>query len=660
MIQIEKSKAKDIQREIPTILDSNNSNEDIPNNHQSKMPLKVIEERKKSLTQPTVVRLEYKTGYNPSKGANVAYCLINKKFVEKSIQSGSKEIIEKYNQLTTLNTKDEHSFDIYIMSGESVSPYEFYANQITLYLQKWYKVLLNTIVCDFMKDERGIIYFLGVKSFTLVKDPNELMNIKPEKSLMKIKDEKNIKKFYKTWTCRLCLLPYPKSKITKIVTFKLLFKLKENLKKRGCQCFEHINNNIYNESLSCRVCDLCYELLVTEQELMEIQKTIALCTNINVPNDELITNYNQSPENLVRAPQKYKKLTQWRILFYFLKFYFFDYLAFPFKDGTEDKTGLNDKKDTKTNYKLAITLFNQRLIIPIFTETKHFISKDEVEVNSAKMFYFFSSESSNVKQILKNEEVDFRIILNNKWNEPLALCKTLCFSCYDDGVKEKPITSKIVLNFFSDYIKHFKCQLYLGLKNDGLVTTESLQLFCYKLPNPIYITDLDYYSYHSLPSDWHELFIPPDTHPEEDNPNEIDNEIKQLLLELEGKEKKKTENDDEIYDPYDLLVEIQNKNNIIEKINSIPIVIDKAFIEMEQEKRKKRPTTANLLDQLTLPKIDLNSFKKKKLSNQRLSMDSKHNKKDMEVQQGIYTQDIASDVYLAQIDKMLLEATNQS
>lgn len=84
------------------------------------------------------------------------------------------------------------------MSGESVSPFEFYANQLILYLQKWNKLLLKAIVCDFMKDERELIYFLGVKSFTLMKDPNELMNIKPEKTLLKIKDERNLKKFKKS------------------------------------------------------------------------------------------------------------------------------------------------------------------------------------------------------------------------------------------------------------------------------------------------------------------------------------------------------------------------------------------------------------------------------------------------------------------------------
>ena len=94
----------------------------------------------------------------------------------------------------------------------------------------------------------------------------------------------NYKKFYKTWTCRLCQLPYPRNKITKTVTFKLLYRLKENLKKRGFNYFEHINNNIYSESQTCRVCDLCYALLVTEQELMEMQRTIALCNNIEIQN----------------------------------------------------------------------------------------------------------------------------------------------------------------------------------------------------------------------------------------------------------------------------------------------------------------------------------------------------------------------------------------
>ena len=413
----------------------------------------------KSTSKPCVVRLEYKTSYNREKGGNVAYCLSNKVSVEESIKPATKEIFEKYTQLTTLNSKDESSFNIYIMSGEAVGPYEFYANQIVKYVQKWFNLLLKTIVIDFMKDERGIIYFLGVKAFDLLKEPIVDQKLIP---ISQIKND-NYRKFYKTWTCRLCQLPYPRNKITKTVTFKLLYKLKENLKKRGFNYFEHINNNIYSESQTCRVCDLCYALLVTEQELMEMQRTIALCNNIEIQSEETLIEGNKIPEGLVKAPQKYKTLTQWRIMFYFLKFYFMDYEKFPFEDGSQlpDNATPQEKKKGKTNYKLYISIFNQKIGIPIFTEMKQFLSSTEVELNTSKIFYFFSSETSAVKQILRNEEVDFRIVLNDKYNEPLAQCKTTCFNNYEDSFKDKPMTTKKILNFFSDYIKHFKCQMYL-------------------------------------------------------------------------------------------------------------------------------------------------------------------------------------------------------
>ena len=130
------------------------------------------------------------------------------------------------------------------MSGEAIAPYEFYANQIVKYIQKWFQLLLIIIVIDFMKDERGIIYFLGVKAFDLLKD----IEIEPQLNRLAQFKIDNFKKFYKTWTCRLCMLPYPRNKMTKTVTFKLLYKLKENLKKRGFNYFEHINNNIYRDT----------------------------------------------------------------------------------------------------------------------------------------------------------------------------------------------------------------------------------------------------------------------------------------------------------------------------------------------------------------------------------------------------------------------------
>ena len=80
---------------------------------------------------------------------------------------------------------------------------------------------------------------------------------------------------------------------------------------------------MYNESLSCRVCDLCYKLLITEQELMEIQKTISLCMNIPIPSEdeESKNKKKELPESLSRLNFKCTKANQWRILFYFTRLY---------------------------------------------------------------------------------------------------------------------------------------------------------------------------------------------------------------------------------------------------------------------------------------------------------------------------------------------------
>lgn len=127
------------------------------------------------------------------------------------------------------------------MSGESLRPYEYYANQIIDYVQKYHKLFLKDITIDFIRDERGIIYFLGVKAFTKLFEKKEdyLKNMALTKDYLH--NEANVKKIYKTLTCRLCTLPYPKSKITKMVTFKLLMRLKENLIKReNFTAFNHL------------------------------------------------------------------------------------------------------------------------------------------------------------------------------------------------------------------------------------------------------------------------------------------------------------------------------------------------------------------------------------------------------------------------------------
>ena len=67
--------------------------------------------------------------------------------------------------------------------------------------------------------------------------------------------------------------------MTKIVTLKMLYELKTHLNKRGIFKFEYLDK--YSESSqSCKVCDICYMLVVAEHELIEIEKLYAIAQNI--------------------------------------------------------------------------------------------------------------------------------------------------------------------------------------------------------------------------------------------------------------------------------------------------------------------------------------------------------------------------------------------
>jgi hypothetical protein len=96
------------------------------------------------------------------------------------------------------------------------------------------------------------------------------------------------------------------------------------------------------------------------------------------------------------------------------------------------------------------------------------------------------------------------------------------------------------------------------------------------------MTHTDYYSYHALPKEWNELFLTERTEItsgelEEDEKLKIVEIVDKLLTDLNLKEIK--EEMPEIYDPYDELLMIHNKNKIINKIKSVPIISDKNTIE---------------------------------------------------------------------------------
>lgn len=207
----------------------------------------------------------------------MAYYLVNKIPTEHLTKELTKEVLAKYTQFCSVNANLENTYEVYILSGASISQYEFYAEQIVEYVLRNLKVVILEIVIDFVKDEKGVIYFLGVKSFKAL-DQSKIYRVSIKEYLQ---NEENTKKIYKTIKCGLCLLSYQQSKINKVVSLKILVNVKDSLSKRKIYMFPHIDVRIFqvklfkkstynNNTMTCRVCDLCYRLIMTEHQLHEV------------------------------------------------------------------------------------------------------------------------------------------------------------------------------------------------------------------------------------------------------------------------------------------------------------------------------------------------------------------------------------------------------
>lgn len=80
--------------------------------------------------------------------------------------------------------------------------------------------------------------------------------------------------------CKLCGLIFKKDEASKTLTYKLLWELSQHLKKRGRELLDIEVS--HSSTRPCRVCDLCYMVVVSEHELIELEQEFAKAQNIPI------------------------------------------------------------------------------------------------------------------------------------------------------------------------------------------------------------------------------------------------------------------------------------------------------------------------------------------------------------------------------------------
>lgn len=113
---------------------------------------------------------------------------------------------------------------------------------------------------------------------------------------------------------KLCKCAFKPEEMQKIVTMKMLSKLRSHYNKRGIFKFDHFTR-FKDTKRTWKVCDLCYRIVIAEHELIRTEEKFARMQGI--PVDDL------SKEKVIAANDAHItsdvfkwKLKQWRLMFY--------------------------------------------------------------------------------------------------------------------------------------------------------------------------------------------------------------------------------------------------------------------------------------------------------------------------------------------------------
>ncbi len=251
-----------------------------------------------------------------------------------------------------------------------------------------------------------------------------------------------------------------------MITYKLIFELAQHLRKRGV-ALPSIRANL-RSTQPCRVCDLCYELVVAEQKLIDVELQFARIQNIPIQ------------EELRRVPdwqpRPHRELFQWRFLIYIIAVH-----------------GLEHCRPTH----------NLHLQYRFAGETSAF-RLESSRVQLIRTHYFFS-EGANIDAFLQSHALTFRVTAGPDWEELRGegVSKTLAnFSsrtqCQRHGSE--------VLVFYRD-TRYSTVETYVGLVCDGAMATE---MFPLRESEGLFFPAQDYFNCNPLPSEWMEVLVPPE------------------------------------------------------------------------------------------------------------------------------------------------------
>ena len=306
--------------------------------------------------------------------------------------------------------------------------------------------------------------------------------------------------------CTLCQLNFPRQKVTKILNVRMILAVQGSLAKRGIDIYQHFRIKAEQfQSLSIRVCSLCYMVIVQEYKLIQLSKALATKSGNKSEENILV-------ENDVQYELKYKqtgifndldtletKKIQWRIMVYF------EYLTGRLENLlTHDKQYYIQFKFLRSTFGKEISSQSAEKITKYQESTEH--SQEELHLGHLLIHHIFSLDL-NICEFMKEVDIEIRITTSQEWEDVVARGHfhplrefVEVGNLYFGDVQRNRKNIKL----FTEEMGELSVECTFGLVREA-ENSVSMELKRYGRHH-VYLPTLPFYTSDPLPEPWVEVF----------------------------------------------------------------------------------------------------------------------------------------------------------
>ena len=250
---------------------------------------------------PNLFRLYYLPAHSRQKKKNYAYKMVSNRPLDPDTFKKKHRLAHQF----IVDPSKEESYSVAMVNGLALQRPEQMSASLVEYLEKGLNVRITELVIDFIIDEKKEYWLHEIKSVRSRK-LEKLWDIGNGEEMELLTDKNNHSQM-----CKLCGVMYSRHQLDKIVTNKLIVELVDHLRGRGMTLH---TQQARKEGLS-YVCQPCYEVIVAEHQLINVEKEFSRLLNItpSARSPQSSTTAFLQSEPLNSHPPTFKV---WRLFFY--------------------------------------------------------------------------------------------------------------------------------------------------------------------------------------------------------------------------------------------------------------------------------------------------------------------------------------------------------